>query len=219
MEGSRVGVLTSEARLGGTRLVIVAWTPPVSRGNGIRCFTASHKGLHLLFVAEIFSKVYRNFMMAFLRWTSLARLLLLCPSLPQVFSAPAVVARADDPTVTIAAGVVVGTAVKPANQPSVTIGANAYLGVPFAKSPPERFSPPQVAPSWSAPLQAQTLKPVCVQQFSGTGKSRELTMQFFNNPLNLPPEGSEDCLYLNIWTPPGVTSTSSKAVMFWLFGV
>jgi carboxylesterase 2 len=44
--------------------------------------------------------------------------------------------RAADPTVTLDLGVVVGTATRVTNQPSVTGLANAYLGVPFARSPP-----------------------------------------------------------------------------------
>jgi len=130
-------------------------------------------------------------------------------------AAPAVV----DPTISISAGTIIGTATKPANQPSLTASANAYLGVPFAKSPPERFSPPEAASSWSTPLQAQAVKPACIQQFSGSGQTQALTKQFFNNPNEPAPEESEDCLYLNIYTPPGVTPDSKKAVMFWLFGV
>lgn len=124
-----------------------------------------------------------------------------------------------DPTVTISAGTIIGTAIKPANQPSLTASANAYLGVPFAKSPPERFSPPEAASSWSTPLQAQAVKPACIQQFSGSGQTQALTKQFFNNPNGPAPEESEDCLYLNVYTPPGSTPDSKKAVMFWLFGV
>ncbi|KNG49934.1 liver carboxylesterase 1 precursor [Stemphylium lycopersici] len=122
------------------------------------------------------------------------------------------------PTVTLSSGIVIGTNAKPTNQPSLTASANAYLGVPFAKSPPERFSPPQPASPWSSPLVAQAIKPACIQQFSGTGETRERTMEYFNNNSSPPPEESEDCLYLNVYTPPGVTATSNKAVMFWLFG-
>jgi hypothetical protein len=130
-------------------------------------------------------------------------------------AAPAVV----DPTVIISAGTIIGTATKPTNQPSLTASANAYLGVPFAKSPPERFSPPEAAAPWSAPLQAQAIKPACIQQFPGSGQSQALTKQFFNNPNGPAPEESEDCLYLNVYTPPNATPISKKAVMFWLFGV
>ncbi|KAL1796004.1 hypothetical protein ACET3X_006228 [Alternaria dauci] len=96
--------------------------------------------------------------------------------------------------------------------------ANAYLGVPFAKSPPVRFSPPEAAIPWSTPLQAQNIKPACIQQFPGTGELRAKVIEYFNNPTYPPPEESEDCLYLNVYTPPGVTASSKKAVMFWLFG-
>jgi carboxylesterase 2 len=137
-----------------------------------------------------------------------------------LFSATTLAAPAAvDPTVTISGGIIIGTATKPANQPSLPASSNAYLGVPFAKSPPERFSPPEAASPWSAPLQAQAVKPACIQQFSGTGQTQALTKQFFNNPNGPAPEESEDCLYLNVYTPPGVTPDSKKAVMFWLFGV
>lgn len=44
-------------------------------------------------------------------------------------------------------------------------------------------------------------------------------MELFNNPLSDAPEESEDCLYVNVYTPTGVNSSSNKAVMFWIFGV
>ncbi|KAJ6283530.1 Carboxylesterase family-domain-containing protein [Bipolaris maydis] len=120
------------------------------------------------------------------------------------------------PIVTIASGVVIGTTTKPANQPGLPASANICLGVPFAKSPPERFSRPEAVQPCSSPLQANTLKPACIQQFSG--KNRAKVTEFFNNPLYEPPEESEDCLYVNVYTPADVNSTSKKAVMFWIFG-
>lgn len=92
-----------------------------------------------------------------------------------VHASPAPLRRAADPTVTIASGVVVGTATSVTNQPAATSLANAYLGVPFAKPPTGelRFSPPSPANSWSQPVVAQTLPPACLQQFGMAPKCRQ----------------------------------------------
>lgn len=68
------------------------------------------------------------------------------------------------PTVTISNGIVIGTATGVLNQASVTGLANAYLGIPFAQSPPTRFSPPVASDPWAEPLLAQTLPNTCIQQ-------------------------------------------------------
>ncbi|RMZ70050.1 liver carboxylesterase 1 precursor [Pyrenophora seminiperda CCB06] len=149
--------------------------------------------------------------------TSLVRFLTLCSLIPQAISAPTNVTSF--PTVTLSAGIVVGIKATPTNQPSLKASANVYLGVPFAQSPPERFSPPTAASAWSTPLMAQAPKPACIQQFMGTGEARRKSMEYFNNPpTNQGPEESEDCLYLNVYTPPNLTAKSKKAVMFWLYG-
>ncbi|KAE9989657.1 hypothetical protein EG327_002420 [Venturia inaequalis] len=135
-----------------------------------------------------------------------------------VLAAPATLSPAvtspPGPTVTIASGVVVGKTTTISNQPSVTAQAKAYLGVPFAQSPPLRFSPPVAAAAWSSPIQAQALKPSCIGQLQDTNDTSALT-----NPIDGPiiPE-SEDCLYLNVYTPANATAGSNKPVMFWLFG-
>jgi carboxylesterase 2 len=43
----------------------------------------------------------------------------------------------------------------------------AYLGIPFAASPPERFSAPQDPKPWDETLKAKAVKPACVQEFGG----------------------------------------------------
>jgi len=155
-----------------------------------------------------------------LRFSPLIFLLALCSSIPQAFAAPAaeqpVEPLAAAPTVTMASGVVLGTTMRPLNQPTTAPAANAYLGIPFADSPPERFSPPKPAPPWSSPLQAQSFKPSCMEQIVGVAG---VDFFQFGGPLADPSMESEDCLYLNIYTPPGVTATSKKAVMFWIYGV
>ncbi|KAE8165726.1 alpha/beta-hydrolase [Aspergillus tamarii] len=102
-----------------------------------------------------------------------------------------------NPTVTIPSGTIVGTTLAPQNQPTVTAKANAYLGVPFAKSPPERFKPPEKPEAWTTPLKAQEYKPACIQHDPGN---------------------SEDCLYLNVYTPPDASPSNKKSVMFWIHG-
>jgi carboxylesterase 2 len=134
------------------------------------------------------------------------------------YATPILHERAADPTVTLDSGVVVGTATRVANQPSVTGLANAYLGVPFASSPPLRFAPPAAAKPWTEPFIAQNLPPACLQSF-GSGATAAKTKEYFNNPGYEPPQESEDCLYLNVFTPPDASSTNLKPVLFWLFGV
>ena len=67
------------------------------------------------------------------------------------------------PTATIPDGLVVGTS---NSLPNAPISVNKFLGIPFAKSPPERFAPPTDPVKWTTPLQATSWKPSCVQQFN-----------------------------------------------------
>lgn len=66
------------------------------------------------------------------------------------------------PTATIDAGIVHGTTT---SLPAATATVNKYLGIPFAASPPVRFSPPEKPQSWSTPMNATAFKPACIQQF------------------------------------------------------
>lgn len=85
---------------------------------------------------------------------------------------------AQSPTVTLPSGIIVGMTT---SLPSATASVNQFLGIPFAKSPPERFSPPQEPPSWST-LNTTAFKPACVQQFVGNDAARQFTKEVFNNP-------------------------------------
>jgi carboxylesterase type B len=66
------------------------------------------------------------------------------------------------PTATIGAGLIVG---KTTSLPAALGPVNQFLGVPFAKSPPERFSPPQPHARFREPLNATAVGPACFQQF------------------------------------------------------
>jgi hypothetical protein len=66
------------------------------------------------------------------------------------------------PTVTIDAGIVVG---KTTTLPAALAPVNQFLGIPFAQSPPERFSPPKRPSRSLKPINATEWKPACIQQF------------------------------------------------------
>ncbi|MBP5519572.1 MAG: carboxylesterase family protein [Treponema sp.] len=102
----------------------------------------------------------------------------------------------------------------PAADPRIT----AFKSIPFAKPPVGdlRFAPPQPCESWNGVLQCYKFPPMPVQP----------------SPLrNPPPEDiyarewavdpdipvSEDCLYLNIWTP-AKNADEKLPVYFWIFG-
>lgn len=116
------------------------------------------------------------------------------------------------PTVTIDAGVLHGTTT---SLPAATASINKFLGVPFAKSPPERFAPPESPGTFSAPINATAWSPACIQQFVYPLSSQEFTEAVFNNP---PPAESEDCLYLNVYAPSTPAPSDGRAVMFWIYG-
>ena len=65
-----------------------------------------------------------------------------------------------NPTVTIDVGTVIGTAV-----PFETSTVYKFLGIPFAVTPPERFSPPQPVGNLPGPMTAQTASAACIQEF------------------------------------------------------
>ncbi|VTJ52100.1 Hypothetical predicted protein [Marmota monax] len=82
-----------------------------------------------------------------------------------------------------------------------------FLGVPFAKPPlgPLRFAPPQPAEPWRSVKNTTSYPPMCSQDAVGGQVLSEL---FTNRKENIPFRFSEDCLYLNIYTPADLTKKS-----------
>jgi para-nitrobenzyl esterase len=87
---------------------------------------------------------------------------------------------------------------------------SVYKGIPFAAPPVGdlRWRPPVRVAPWNGPRKADTFAPACMQE----GVSM---------PGEIAPAVSEDCLYLNIWSP---ANTETKAahehlpVIVWIYG-
>lgn len=89
------------------------------------------------------------------------------------------------------------------------IKVNTFLGVPYA-SPPTgklRFRRTAAVKPWKDVLNATRLPPACVQP--------EYTQKLFPIKI-LQWDLSEDCLYMNIWSP--VSNETSLPVMVWIHG-
>ncbi|XP_010637261.1 putative inactive carboxylesterase 4 isoform X2 [Fukomys damarensis] len=92
-----------------------------------------------------------------------------------------------------------------------------FLGVPFAKPPlgSLRFAPPQPPDPWNYVKNTTSYPPMCSQDAKGNQVISDL---FTNRKEGIAIWYSEDCLYLDIYTPVYLRKKGSLPVMVWIHG-
>jgi carboxylesterase type B len=86
----------------------------------------------------------------------------------------------------------------------VAEGTDQFLGIPYAAPPTGalRWEAPQPMPRWRGIRQATSYGGRCAQLASGNG----------------PRVDNEDCLYLNVYTPPDANGAGRLPVLFMIHG-
>ena len=100
----------------------------------------------------------------------------------------------------------------PAADPRIT----SFKGIPFAAPPVGdlRWRAPQPAADWNGVLECYRFAPISMQHIPGLDETNIYTREWNVDPDI---EMSEDCLYLNVWTP-AKRADEKLPVFVWYFG-
>src|SRR5262245_37138026 len=88
-------------------------------------------------------------------------------------------------------------------------GVRAWFGIPFAKAPTQdlRWKPPQPI-RWTGVWNADRKMPECIQVL----RPHDINHYFGEEAT------SEDCLYMNVWAPPGAKAGDNLPVIVFIYG-
>ncbi|KAJ8262390.1 hypothetical protein GJAV_G00165900 [Gymnothorax javanicus] len=97
----------------------------------------------------------------------------------------------------------------------VDTGVHVYLGVPFAQPPigPLRWKAPLPEEPWVGERDATKQPPMCLQNRTFVLDLLEMISLHMDVP-----DASEDCLYLDVYTPANARAESKLPVMVWIHG-
>ena len=101
--------------------------------------------------------------------------------------------------------------------PSASSGITVFKGIPYAAPPVGdlRWKRPQPVVKWKGVRKADTFSNICWQPGNAVGTFYGNEFYWKENTVQ-----SEDCLYLNIWTPTDAVAHQDKKlpVAFWVHG-